>query len=90
MQGELGPIGKIMRLKLTAAFNPSFLEVKDESHLHQGHIGAHSEGESHFRVRIAATEFQGLARVAMHRLINTVLAEELKSRVHALAIEITT
>jgi BolA family transcriptional regulator, general stress-responsive regulator len=88
MQGELGPIGKIMESKLTAAFRPSHLELIDESNLHHGHVGAHPSGESHFRVRISSAEFQGLGRVAQHRLVNAALADELKSRVHALAIEI--
>jgi BolA family transcriptional regulator, general stress-responsive regulator len=88
MQVELGPIGKIMESKLTAAFRPSHLEVIDESNQHHGHVGAHPSGESHFRVRIAAPAFQGLGRVAQHRMLNAALADELKARVHALAIEI--
>jgi BolA family transcriptional regulator, general stress-responsive regulator len=88
MQSELGPIGKIMESKLTAAFQPSFLVVIDESNQHHGHVGAHPSGESHFRVQISAVAFTGLSRVAQHRLVNAVLAEELKARVHALAIEI--
>jgi BolA family transcriptional regulator, general stress-responsive regulator len=88
MQVELGPIGKIMESKLTAAFRPSLLEVIDESNQHHGHAGAHPSGESHFRVRIAAPAFQGLGRVAQHRMVNAALADELKARVHALAIEI--
>jgi BolA family transcriptional regulator, general stress-responsive regulator len=88
MQIQLGPIGQIMRDKLTAAFNPSTLELIDESNQHHGHAGAHPSGESHFRVRIAADAFNGQSRVAQHRLINAALAAELKQRVHALAIEV--
>jgi BolA protein len=88
MQNQLGQIGTIMRDKLTAAFNPSFLELIDESNQHHGHAGAHPSGESHFRVRISANAFQGQSRVNQHRLVNAVLAEELKQRVHALAIEV--
>ena len=83
----LGPIGLILETKLRAAFSPSLLDVIDESHQHHGHGGSHPEGESHFRVRIAAEVFRGLSRVQQHRTVNAVLAEELKSRVHALAIE---
>lgn len=88
MQNELGPIGKIMQSKLTAAFNPRLLEVIDESNQHHGHVGAHPNGESHFRVRISGEDFQGKSRVAQHRMVNAALAEELKMRVHALAIEV--
>jgi BolA family transcriptional regulator, general stress-responsive regulator len=88
MQTDLGPIGQIMKEKLVAAFSPSFFELFDESNQHHGHSGAHPSGESHFRVRISSAAFQGKNRVQQHRLINEVLATELRVRVHALAIEI--
>jgi len=74
--------------KLAAALSPSQLEVIDESHQHLGHAGARPEGESHFRVRIAAESFRGRSRIECHRMINDVLAEELKQQIHALAIEV--
>lgn len=88
MQIDLGPVGQIMKAKLVAAFSPSIFELIDESNQHHGHSGAHPSGESHFRVRISSAKFQGKSRVQQHRLINEVLAAELKARVHALAIEI--
>ena len=88
MQIDLGPVGQIMKSKLVAAFSPSVFELIDESSQHHGHSGAHPSGESHFRVRISSAIFQGKNRVQQHRLINEVLATELKARVHALAIEI--
>jgi BolA protein len=70
-----------------AELRPEKLEVIDESHLHQGHSGSHPSGESHFRVRIITPQFSGESRVARHRTINRILAEDLANRVHALAIE---
>jgi BolA family transcriptional regulator, general stress-responsive regulator len=84
---ELGPVGKTLERKLLAAFQPSVLNVIDESNQHAGHSGSHPEGESHFRVTIMADAFKGKSRVACHRMVNEVLAQELKTRVHALAIE---
>ncbi|HEX7109250.1 MAG TPA: BolA family protein [Aestuariivirga sp.] len=83
----LGLVGKSLEAKLQVAFAPIALEVIDESSQHQGHAGARPDGESHFRVRIVAAAFKGKSRVEQHRLINQVLALELKERVHALAIE---
>ena len=85
----LGLVGKSLEAKLQAAFAPIALEVIDESSQHQGHAGARPDGESHFRVRIVAAAFKGKSRVEQHRMINQVLALELKERVHALAIEAT-
>jgi BolA protein len=83
----LGPVGQRITAKLMAELRPERLEVLDESHLHEGHAGSHPSGESHFRLRIVAAKFAGEGRVARHRIINSILAEDLATRVHALAIE---
>jgi BolA family transcriptional regulator, general stress-responsive regulator len=72
--------------KLTQAFQPDSLQIVDESHLHAGHAGHRPEGETHFRVRVVSTAFTGKSRVERHRMVNSVLAEELAGPVHALAI----
>jgi BolA family transcriptional regulator, general stress-responsive regulator len=84
---DLGPVGKTIEAKLKTAFAPEALSVIDESHQHAGHAGAHALGESHFRILIQSSAFAGKSRVAQHRMVNEVLAHELKTRVHALAIE---
>ena len=73
---------------LTAGLHPSRLEVIDESHLHAGHSGARPGGQTHYRVRIASARFAGETRLACHRMVNALLANELAAGVHALAIEI--
>jgi BolA family transcriptional regulator, general stress-responsive regulator len=83
----LGPVGTHLKDKLQRVFQPQTLDVIDESHLHAGHAGSHPHGESHFRVKIVSQAFAGKSRVDAHRLINDTLKEELKSRVHALAIQ---
>jgi BolA family transcriptional regulator, general stress-responsive regulator len=72
--------------KLREAFSPESLEVKDESHLHEGHMGHRPSGETHFRVYIVSQAFAGKSRVDRHRLINAALAAELAGPVHALAL----
>lgn len=76
--------------KLGDAFAPERLEVKDESHLHAGHAGARPGGESHFRLLIISSRFEGLSRLARQRAVNEVLREELKDRIHALAMRAMT
>ena len=72
---------------LTEAFHPARLDVVDESHLHKGHAGHRPEGETHFRVQIAAAAFRGKSRVEAHRMVNAALAGEFARGLHALAIE---
>lgn len=75
-----------IRTELTKRFSPLSLEIVDESHLHAGHAGARPEGETHFRVTITAETFDGVGRVDRQRMINTALAEEFDSGLHALSI----
>ncbi|MGN6158485.1 MAG: BolA family protein [Devosia sp.] len=82
------PVRDTIVAKLSAKFAPTHLEVIDESARHQGHAGSRPEGETHFRIRIAAPSLVGLSRVAQHRAINDILAHELKTHVHALSIEV--
>ncbi|RYE37211.1 MAG: BolA family transcriptional regulator [Hyphomicrobiales bacterium] len=74
--------------KLSLKFAPSHLEVVDESEKHRGHAGSRPGGETHFRVRISSFQLDGLSRVAQHRAVMETLDTELKSGVHALAIEV--
>jgi len=84
-----------MEAKLKNALSPERLEIINESHLHAGHHHAESghhatfdgTGETHFRIRIVAPSFAGMSRIERHRAVNAVLADELKTGVHALAIE---
>ena len=70
---------------LRAALQPQQLEVQDDSHLHAGHAGAR-EGR-HFTVRVTADRFNGLSRLARHRLIYDALQLLIPRGIHALAIE---
>ncbi len=76
--------------KLGEGLKPNRLSVVDESHLHAGHAHAPAGGESHFRVEVVSAAFAGLNRVARQRLVYGLLAEEMKERIHALALRTLT
>jgi BolA family transcriptional regulator, general stress-responsive regulator len=78
---------ELITTKLNNAFSPDHLEVIDESDQHAGHGGWREGQTTHVRVRIKTTKFIGKNRVAIHREINQLLAEELAAGLHALAIE---
>jgi BolA family transcriptional regulator, general stress-responsive regulator len=73
--------------KLHAAFAPEALEVIDESDQHAGHGGWREGQTTHVRIRITSPIFADKTRVAVHREINALLADELAAGLHALAIE---
>jgi len=83
-------VAAAIRDKLTAAFAPADLEVRDESARHAGHAGATrgdgSHGETHFHVRIVSAAFEGSSRVERQRRVHAALKEELAGPVHALSL----
>lgn len=80
-------IAQEMRQRL-AELQPTRLEVIDESELHRGHSGWREGGQTHFRIRMASPRFDGLGRVAQHRLVNRTLGD-IVPRIHALALELS-
>ncbi|MEO1458168.1 MAG: BolA family protein [Pseudomonadota bacterium] len=81
-------VTETMRTKLEAAFTPDRLELVDESEKHRGHGGWREGGETHFHLRMTSAAFDGKSRVMRQRAVNSVLAEELADRVHALSMEL--
>jgi BolA family transcriptional regulator, general stress-responsive regulator len=68
--------------KLAEAFDPDHLEVVNESHQHNVPPGS----ESHFKVVMVATGFEGQRKVARHQQVYAVLSEQISGPVHALAL----
>jgi BolA protein len=73
---------------LQAALNPVALQVTDDSHQHAGHSGnPDGAGGTHFSVHIVSERFEGLSRVARHRLVYDALQNFVARGLHALAIQ---
>lgn len=68
--------------KLAQGLNVRHLEVVNESSNHNVPPGS----ESHFKIVVVAPDFAGKSLVHRHRLINSLLAAELKESIHALAM----
>lgn len=68
--------------KLKERLDPSHLEVINESHMHNVPKGS----ETHFKVVVVSTLFDGVPPVKRHQLVYGALADEMKAGVHALAI----
>lgn len=75
-----------IRQKLMTALEPTRLDIVNESELHAGHRSSPGTGESHFRITIVSPKFAGANRLARHRMVNEAIADELKGRIHALAL----
>ncbi len=73
---------------LQRALAPTALDVRDDSYLHSGHAGAR-EGR-HFTVHVVSAAFNGLSRVARHRLVYDAARTLIAEGIHALAIDART
>ena len=82
----MGKVAIAIDNKLRAQFAPTRLSIEDESSRHYGHAGWREGGETHFRVEIVSTAFEGQGRVARQRLVYGALKDEFDAGLHALAL----
>ncbi len=82
------PIADEIKDRLTITFDPTRLEIIDDSESHRGHGGWRDGGETHFNVTIRALAFAPMSRIDRHRAIHKALGADLVSRIHALALDI--
>ena len=75
-------IQQTIEQQLGRDFSPSYLEVVNESHQHS----VPPDAETHFKVVIVASEFDGKRKVARHQQVYAALAAQLEGPVHALAL----
>ena len=79
-------IQQTIEAKLHDAMSPAYLEVINESHMHNVPPGS----ESHFKLVVVSDAFDGISRVQRHQKINGILADELNGGVHALSMQTLT
>jgi len=81
------PMYSSMMKKMINFLKPVQLTLEDDSAQHAGHAGSKGfNGESHFSLKIVADCFDGLTAVQRHKLIYTILAQEMQ-QIHALSID---
>ena len=83
---DVGPIQLEIIRKLRAAFQPTYLDVINLSHLLHGPGGT----ESAFKVVVVSDSFDGVPLTTRHRAVHRVLSYELASCVRALILETLT
>lgn len=84
------PEGTVERLReRLQALQPQSIEIDDESAMHAGHEGARSGG-GHYRLRLVSRRFEGLSRLARHRLVYDSLGQMMQREVHALSLVLQT
>lgn len=75
----------IIEQKLQAGLAVAHMDIENESHMHSG-----PATDSHFKLTLVSDDFKGKRLVQRHQLIYGLLADELQSPVHALAMHLYT
>ena len=81
-------IQQLIENKISTHLSVEHLEVINESHLHAGH--AHGGVDTHFKVILVSSDFNGKRKVARQQTVYQVLAELINNPVHALAMQTMT
>jgi BolA protein len=75
-------IQQAIERKLRGELTPIVLDVINESSMHSVPPGS----ETHFKVTVVSSAFEGKSLVERHRLVYAVLDEEMRGGIHALTI----
>ncbi|MGK0296715.1 MAG: BolA protein [Gammaproteobacteria bacterium] len=79
----------VIRNKINTRLKPQSVDIRDDSHLHVGHVGA-STGGGHFTVRIISDQFSGKSVLERHRMVYQSLEDLMPAEIHALSIKALT
>ena len=71
--------------KLSGELEVDYLQVENESHLHN----VAPDAESHFKVTIVSNSFNDQMLIKRHRAVNQILQQEMQ-QIHALALHTLT
>ena len=78
---------KEIEKKLKDKINLEKIEIIDNSHKHKGHK-FFSEEKYHLHLKIKSLYLKSISRLSAQKLIMNLLKEDLKTKIHALEINI--
>ncbi|PWN46716.1 bola-domain-containing protein [Violaceomyces palustris] len=80
--------------KLTEAFSPAEINIRNDSSKHAHHAAMVAQGggngETHFFIEIVSDSFKGMTQIKRHRAINNLLKDEFERGLHALSLRTRT
>ena len=76
-----------LKLKIDKSINPEEIELIDNSDLHRKHKSFNID-KLHLRLIIKSKKLNSMSKVEAHKLIFSILKNEMKNKIHALEIKI--
>ncbi|QRC90599.1 hypothetical protein JI435_001200 [Parastagonospora nodorum SN15] len=92
MSQSVTPMEDALRAKGRDALKPSTLQIFNDSHKHAHHQAMQgvTSRETHFRLVITSSAFEGKMQLARHRMVNTLMKDELAQEGGIHALQLTT
>lgn len=73
-----------IELLLNEQFNLELCDVINESFMHR----VPENAETHFKVILVSSSFEGISRIARHKLVKQILSQEFRQGLHALSLSL--
>ena len=83
-------ITALIKQKIEDNLKPVHFEIINESDRHIGHAGHDGSGESHFKLMVVSSAFDGCSRVQRHRQVYDLLDGAFSMGLHALSMQLYT
>ena len=78
---------KKLEIKISRELNLEKIQIIDNSDLHRKHKSFNPD-KVHLKIIIYSKKFKKMKRIDAHKMIFSLLKEEMKNKIHALEIEI--
>jgi len=76
-----------LRKKIVDRINPESISIIDNSHLHTKHK-SFDKNKFHIKLVIKSKELKKINKIEAHKIIFSILSNEMKNKIHALEIKI--
>ena len=77
-----------LKKKIIKEINPEKISIIDNSELHKNHKSFDNK-KFHLKISIASEKLNKMKKIDAHKIIFSVLKDEMKNKIHALEIEIS-
>ena len=78
-----------IKVLIKKALNTSNIDIVDNSSLHTGHGNVKAgDTETHLYIKIRTSEFEGLSKIEMHRMVYKILENEFNNGLHAIELDL--
>lgn len=80
------PMQDLIERALREGLDIHHLEIVNESNLHKGHAGDDGSGQTHFKLIVVSSDFDGCNRIQRQQKVNGLLKGAFDAGLHAISM----